>query len=368
MTLPSNVSVVTVTESYLTAAGAPESGTVAFTPSVRVTVGGTSITIAAVTGRVVNGALLASDGVSPLVLAATDDPDLTPSGWTYQVVEKFAARRRAYNIALPASPPTRVLHTLAPVDPVTPGAVRVLTVEGIGPDPSGNVDLPPSAGGVPSTRVIATTNGLAGGGDLSGDRTLSLTYGASAGTVCQGNDARLTNARTPVAHTHPISDVTGLSAGLAGKATKLVVRDGWVKTGDINPLPNTAGGWAILSGFELSVPAVAGDYLEVSVNAMRKDGSGNSWLDCAIVVGSSIVRYLASGDGTPGLEGDPGWYVPAGGIIGRGSPRGFTVASGDLDTGNVRVVIAVKSNGSGILYASTNYPFYWQVKNYGSVG
>ena len=46
---------------------------------------------------------------------------------------------------------------------------------------------------------------------------LSVAYGSSAGTACQGNDSRLSDARTPTAHTHPASDISGLT-GWATKA------------------------------------------------------------------------------------------------------------------------------------------------------
>ncbi|WP_431941693.1 phage upper tail fiber protein [Nocardia grenadensis] len=42
-------------------------------------------------------------------------------------------------------------------------------------------------------------------------------FGNAAGTVTQGNDARLSDARTPTTHTHAQSDVTGLSTALSGK-------------------------------------------------------------------------------------------------------------------------------------------------------
>jgi hypothetical protein len=50
-----------------------------------------------------------------------------------------------------------------------------------------------------STTISAGT-GLTGGGDLSANRTLTVTYGAAAGTAAQGNDSRLSDARTPLAH------------------------------------------------------------------------------------------------------------------------------------------------------------------------
>lgn len=47
--------------------------------------------------------------------------------------------------------------------------------------------------------------GLDGAGKLTGSRQV---YGAAADTACQGNDGRLSDARTPIAHTHPPADIT----------------------------------------------------------------------------------------------------------------------------------------------------------------
>jgi hypothetical protein len=45
-----------------------------------------------------------------------------------------------------------------------------------------------------------------------GDRSISDSFGSTANTVCEGNDPRLSNARTPTAHTHTLSDITQSSA------------------------------------------------------------------------------------------------------------------------------------------------------------
>ena len=50
------------------------------------------------------------------------------------------------------------------------------------------------AGKVPTTRLITAGTGLTGGGDLSADRTLAVSYGTTAGTAAQGNDSRITGA------------------------------------------------------------------------------------------------------------------------------------------------------------------------------
>ena len=47
------------------------------------------------------------------------------------------------------------------------------------------------------------------------------TFGTTANSFCQGNDSRLSNARTPSAHTHSISEVTSLQATLTAFAIAL---------------------------------------------------------------------------------------------------------------------------------------------------
>ncbi len=85
-------------------------------------------------------------------------------------------------------------------------------------------------GAVPTARTITAGTGLSGGGDLTADRTLSVSFGTTSGTAAQGNDTRLSDARTPTAHAashgsgggDPVtvaqSQVTGLSTALSGKA------------------------------------------------------------------------------------------------------------------------------------------------------
>jgi hypothetical protein len=46
----------------------------------------------------------------------------------------------------------------------------------------------------PTSRQLIAGTGLAGGGDLTADRTFTVSYGATAGTAAQGNDSRITGA------------------------------------------------------------------------------------------------------------------------------------------------------------------------------
>ena len=55
-------------------------------------------------------------------------------------------------------------------------------------------------GAAPTSRTITAGTGLTGGGTLAADRTLAADFGTTAGKVTEGNDARLSDARTPTAH------------------------------------------------------------------------------------------------------------------------------------------------------------------------
>lgn len=65
-------------------------------------------------------------------------------------------------------------------------------------------------GAPPTTRTITAGTGLTGGGDLSANRTLTVTYGTSAGTAAQGNDSRIVGA---VQTTRTLTAGTGLTGG-----------------------------------------------------------------------------------------------------------------------------------------------------------
>lgn len=52
---------------------------------------------------------------------------------------------------------------------------------------------------------------------FSKNTAFNKNFGTTSGTVCQGNDSRLSDARIPTAHTHTVSDVSGLETALNGK-------------------------------------------------------------------------------------------------------------------------------------------------------
>lgn len=140
------------------------------------------------------------------------------------------------------------------------------------------------------------------------------------------------------------------------------IADAYIKSGNV--LLDTNAVWAAVPDFpEISIPAVVGDRVEITADFMYSPNG--SFLDLAVIVGSSIVRYMASGTSTPAAEGAPAYYLQPGTFRTASGDKGFTVEAGHLDGGNVRFVLAAKSDGTGTVYASTDYPFYWRVKNYG---
>lgn len=54
-----------------------------------------------------------------------------------------------------------------------------------------------ASGKADKSRSITAGAGLTGGGDLTANRTLAADFGTGAGKVCQGNDPRLSDPRTP---------------------------------------------------------------------------------------------------------------------------------------------------------------------------
>ena len=70
----------------------------------------------------------------------------------------------------------------------------------------GNITNAGAIGTTANKPLITTTNGVITTGS----------FGTTANTFCEGNDSRLSDARTPTAHTHSASDIT---SGLATVAT-----------------------------------------------------------------------------------------------------------------------------------------------------
>ena len=100
--------------------------------------------------------------------------------------------------------------------------------------------IPADIGAVPTTVQVIAGAGLSGGGSLAANRTLAVSFGTTAGTVCQGNDSRLNNARTPVAHkaTHAAGGADALTPEDIGAASNTVKIRAGVGLSGGGPLSN----------------------------------------------------------------------------------------------------------------------------------
>lgn len=138
--------------------------------------------------------------------ALTDHGDI--GTWGPLVIQGFtdlAAQGNASEAALPgkAAVVHAATHAAAGADPVT---ITEAQVTGLAADLAAIASS--LAGKALATRTVGSGTGLTGGGDLTADRTLTVAYGTGAGTSCQGNDGRLSDPRTPIAHNHAASEIT----------------------------------------------------------------------------------------------------------------------------------------------------------------
>jgi hypothetical protein len=152
----------------------------------------------------------------------------------------------------------------------------------------------------------------------------------------------------------------------AGSSYQPVMRQAYITTGNVT-IPNTGGTWTALAGFELSIPAAVGDYVDIGASFFLRPDGGTPFMDIGVIVGSSIVRAMSSGTATPAVEGMPAWY-PTLTFRTNPAPMGFTVTAPDLDGGNIRWAIITNGNGVGLLFASVAGPFYWRSFNWKVVG
>lgn len=186
-------------------------------------------------------------------------------------------------------------HTAAGSDPLTLSQSQITSL---------STDL---AAKVATTRQVIAGTGLGGGGALSADVTLNVSYGTSGTTACVGNDARLSNARTPSTHasTHgdgqsdaitiAQSQVTSLVSALAAKAlgaTTMTAGTGLTGGGDLSANRS----FAVAYG-STSTTATVGNDARLSFVA-NGSGATTRTLQNKLRDVVNVKDYGAIGDGT----------------------------------------------------------------------
>lgn len=152
MSLPGDITTITVTGTYRSATGTAAAGAVVFTPSSMLTdITGQVI----LTGAPINAPLIA--GVFSVTLPCTDNVTIRPDGFKYLVNQAVGFTSAAqFAIALPSTlGPTVDISALAPIPiPALPTAgIYVSTVNG----QSGAVAVPALASSAPAAGAIAET-------------------------------------------------------------------------------------------------------------------------------------------------------------------------------------------------------------------
>lgn len=151
----------------------------------------------------------------------------------------------------------------------------------------------PSANAIPKADPNGKLDTWVSSGAAAGTASLRA-LGTGALQACAGNDGRLSDARTPVAHTHPVGEVTGL-----GGAATLNVGSGagTVCAGDDSRLSNSRTPTAHAASHkhggadEVAVATPAG-------NAIPKaDGAGklDAWITSSGAAATPSLRILGTG-------------------------------------------------------------------------
>ena len=205
-------------------------------------------------------------------------------------------------------------------------------------------------GAVPTTRTVTASTGLTGGGDLSANRSFTVSYGSSSGTAVQGNDARVTADQA--AGTASIRTLgTGAQQATAGNDSRL--SDSRAPTG-------SAGG------------ALTGTYPNPGLSVVPN--APVSLSDAATVATDAslgtLFRVTIAGNRTLGAPSNPTdgqraiWEITASGAdrtltLTTGSSGAFLFGS---DITALTPVLSAKTDFIGAVYNST--AARWRVLSY----
>jgi len=180
------------------------------------------------------------------------DITVSGSGATWTIDNDAVTFAKVQNITGPA---------LAGRQAATSGDLEAITL-GTGLTIDGSKQLSISAAYAQQSVTMTAGTGLTGGGDLSANRTFAVAYGSTASTACEGNDARLSDARTPTAHTHAPSDITqgGATAGQVLEWSGSVWAPATLSGGGGGTVTSVTAGTGLTGGTITGTGTIAADF------------------------------------------------------------------------------------------------------------
>lgn len=198
--------------------------------------------------------------------------------------------------------------------------------------------------------------------------TIEIRTDGTIGWGPSGQPSDVTLSRTGAGVLNISGTALQLNGSPIGGGGSVGFTNAWLTTGDLT-LADTVGVWTLVAGGpSIAIAAAVGDIVSLHYKGLIHANS--SELDIVVVDGSdNIVRASSSGSTAHGFEGDPSIAPTSSDASFRhpGLPFSFVATAGDIASGLVTFKFATRRNGgvAGTLYASSNYPLYWEAWNFG---
>lgn len=285
MSFPAGVQTVLVqppANGYRTLDGDYQQGTITLTPTVPEVVSAEHGIIAV---GAVNFVIGASGMFTPKAVLPNDAEGFT-TGWTYRLDTQLTGETpRSYNVLIPASAGSVDLSTLVEMQ-ATDGIVVSVPGGGHGGTPSDTVTAETSYG---QAATAGASTDYARGDHTHGTPALPPT-GTTAGTYAAGNDARLSDTRTPTPHaashasggTDPLTPAA-IGADPSGAATSAVTTH--TQASD----PHGDRAFATSTFATTTTVSTLNAYVDDTTNRIAAVENGTAWLSAVHVAGDAEV-------------------------------------------------------------------------------
>jgi hypothetical protein len=359
MPLPVNVTTVTVLGTFLTPEGNPSTGTITFTPSSWLTNSGANVAIP----NSPTTKTLGTAGNFSVLLPITDDPDLSPDNWVYNVSEVVDGVSQNYNILLPGTVAvggTVFLADLVPAAPAGPeyyslasslaigtvttvatGGSATATITGLAPSQVLNLGIPTGATGTVAsagsgsvgTAAVAPTGDPDTGIYFPAANQVGITTGGSAaaifaaGAISNPTFTGVASFPDGSASAPSITNTGDTNTGIAFPADDTLA----ISTGGTERVRVGSTGKIIVNNGTEAYEV----YRDTSTGLLFLDGTQSSGFNGFVFRtrpsgGSTVERVRVATDGTLFIGNGVTNAAPANGIISATGGSGSNVAGAAL--------------------------------------